>query len=681
MSKLNAESRTAILVAASVLFCLLIGLVALDRHILSDLLLERSNEKSSLLKNNIATDDGVLALKALNIEGVNGVSVYDNRGQLLKRRGTAVLESPTNAQSPKLIEGDLIALWKVNAPQGTRMVLVAIDANDIVSKHNTFRLIALIAAIVIIVVAAFAAKFGMTHTQSVPLRKLIQAVREIRHIGANREIKIDAPQNGDIEKLSNEFSHLIRVHVASEAEVQRQAQELEHLAMHDGLTDLPNRTMFKRELQRTIMENRSRGGGCCVLVINLDGFKVFNDLFGQRIGDAVLIELGRRLRNEYQAHLVARTESDNFAILINEPLNDRRLRSIGLDMLKLVSERINARGTVVQVTGCCGAAKHPDDGLTVDELLSNATYALQEAKQHGNNSMEQFNADMKRRIRERVELADDLERALQRGEFVLYYQPKIDLRTRRVIGAEALIRWVHPLRGMVRPDLFIPAVEESGLIVPIGNWIIESTARQIAVWNKVGLRGLQIAVNISAVQFQAPELVETIRKAQKKYLERPGQLELEITESAVMHDPQRTIRLLQEMRDTGATLAIDDFGTGYSSLSYLKQFPVQTLKIDQAFVRNVTSDSNDRAISSAVVRLGKHFGLKLVAEGIEDEAALQTLLKMGCDIGQGFHIARPMPAQDFSRWLISNKGVLPASELPTVQEKPNAANVHSLRRG
>ena len=286
-----------------------------------------------------------------------------------------------------------------------------------------------------------------------------------------------------------------------------------------------------------------------------------------------------------------------------------------------------------------------------EEIVNNAAVALQEAKSNGKNQYQMFNEKMRSRLTARIGIEQDLKIALQDGQFEVYYQPKINIQTRQVTGAEALVRWIHPTEGRISPELFVPVAEEAGLIIELGEWILRTACRQTNMLQEIGFHGINIAVNISAVQFTDGNLLPMVSKALKDSNLKPQLLELEITESAVMHDPEEVIYSLHELSRFGMKLAIDDFGTGYSSLAYLKRFPVDTLKIDRAFITDISSDNDDVAIVEAVLGLGRHFNMKVVAEGVEDEDQLLFLRKQGCDLAQGYYISEPMNVNDYIKWL------------------------------
>jgi EAL domain-containing protein (putative c-di-GMP-specific phosphodiesterase class I) len=276
---------------------------------------------------------------------------------------------------------------------------------------------------------------------------------------------------------------------------------------------------------------------------------------------------------------------------------------------------------------------------------------LQESKSNGKNQYQLFNESMRSRLTARLRLEQDLKIALQEGQFEVYFQPKINIETRRITGSEALVRWKHPTNGFISPEIFVPVAEEAGMIIELGEWILRTACKETHELQQVGYEGLNVAVNISAVQFTDGNLLPMISKALKDSRLSPQFLELEITESAVMHDPEEVINSLHELSQFGMSLAIDDFGTGYSSLAYLKRFPVDTLKIDRAFITDISSDNDDVAIVEAVLGLGKHFNMKVIAEGVEDEEQLQFLKAQGCDIAQGYYISKPMDAQAYREWL------------------------------
>jgi diguanylate cyclase (GGDEF)-like protein len=440
---------------------------------------------------------------------------------------------------------------------------------------------------------------------------------------------------------------------AQEEEVQRAHEAmLAHQALHDTLTGLPNRASLSQHLGALLQTMQTNKEKCAVLCLGLDGFKEVNDSLGHQVGDAALIEVSRRLETEFaDAAALARMGGDEFVIVLADGSSD-----LSVERMVQVIERIQAtvagrpilvNGHELSVTASVGAAIYPDDGLEVADLLQAADVALSHAKREGRNHYRFHAAGMNEKALEMLVVERDLRRALEENQFVLHYQPKIDLRTGHITGAEALIRWRHPTRGLVGPNQFILIAEERGLIVAIGNWVIHEACRQSAAWQQERMEPLPIAINLSAVHFQQSSLLPDVQHNLSDHALHADCLELELTESSIMQDAQATISTMNQLKKVGVYLSLDDFGTGYSSLSQLKGLPLDNLKLDQSFVRGLPDDADDLAICTAVIAMGKALGLKVIAEGVETAEQLHVLRSLGCDVGQGYLFARPLPPEQF----------------------------------
>jgi len=433
------------------------------------------------------------------------------------------------------------------------------------------------------------------------------------------------------------------------------AAMLRHQALHDTLTGLPNRASYSERLDGIIKAASRTGERCAVLHLGLDGFKHVNDSLGHVAGDRLLKDVGKRLQACLrQADIIARIGGDEFAVVLSKIPRVRGVEHIVNsveDIRSVVSNDafvIEARN--LSVTTSIGVAIYPDNGANVVELIRSADAALYHAKKMGRNNYQFHTADMNARALEMLLMEHDLRRALKAQQFLLRYQPQVNVDTRRITGTEALIRWQHPERGLVLPTQFIPIVEERGLIVPIGEWVLQEACQQNKAWQVAGLPSISIAVNLSASQFQQKNLSQEVTRILRDCGLAPECLELELTESAVMRDAETTITTMRMLKDIGLRLSLDDFGTGYSSLSQLKRLPLDKLKIDQSFVRGLPDDPDDLAISIAIIGMGKALKLKVVAEGVETEAQLEVLRSVGCDEIQGYFVAEPLLASEFSRF-------------------------------
>ena len=420
---------------------------------------------------------------------------------------------------------------------------------------------------------------------------------------------------------------------------------LRYMAHHDALTHLPNRSLLRERMRRLAMRARRGECGFALHLVDLDGFKSVNDLHGHSAGDRFLRMVAEKLRSEMRdSDTIARLGGDEFAILQADADRDnaepfaRRL----IDVVALCAE-----GGGAPITASIGIALHPDDGLDAEELLKNADMAMYKAKADGGNSFCFYAAEMQAQARNSAQLDKELRHALTAGEFVLHYQPQVDLASGHIIGAEALIRWQRPGFGLVGPYAFLPHAEETGLIVPINEWVLREACREAKSWEAAGLPPLRVAVNLSPLQFRKRTTPLLVAQTLAESGLSPDRLDLELTENIILQDIDAVAADLRHILDLGVHVSIDDFGTGYSSLNYIKKFPVDRIKIDQTFVRNIASDPNDAAIVRAIITLGHSLDIKVVAEGVETAEQLSRMRAEGCDEVQGFYFGKPMPAADF----------------------------------
>ncbi|MGB8973600.1 MAG: EAL domain-containing protein [Pseudomonas capeferrum] len=424
-------------------------------------------------------------------------------------------------------------------------------------------------------------------------------------------------------------------------------QELTQLALHDTLTDLPNRTLLADRIEQAIGKVAEQGGCFALMFIDLDGFKPVNDAFGHHVGDLLLKAVAARLRGHLHSQdTLARIGGDEFVLLVElqEP-NDAM--DVAVKQVNLVSRPFRVAEHDLQLTASLGIVLYPGNGLDQHELLRNADAAMYHAKSAGKNGYSFFDVSMNSNARQQLQLLQDLRQALEQGQFRLHYQPKFDAQACQPIGAEALLRWEHPQQGLLLPDRFIGLAEKTGLIIPIGEWVLDEACRQMRQWLDQGHLGWRMAVNLSAIQFCHAGLVESVARALSENGLPANCLTLEITETTAMHDADASLTVLQRLSDMGVDLSIDDFGTGYSSLMYLKRLPANELKIDRGFVRDLEQDSDDAAIVSAIVALGQALGLRIVAEGVETDKQQDFLTRLGCDSLQGYLLGQPVPAEQF----------------------------------
>lgn len=424
-------------------------------------------------------------------------------------------------------------------------------------------------------------------------------------------------------------------------------QELTHLALHDTLTGLPNRTLLADRIQQAMQAVAEEGGCFALMFIDLDGFKPVNDAFGHHMGDQLLREVGLRLREDLRSHdTLARIGGDEFVLLVQLSHPDDVLR-VAERQVGMINQAFHVAEHELKISASVGIALFPGNGATSQELLMNADAAMYHAKAMGKNGYSFFDVSMNTNARKQLQLLQDLRNALEQKQFRLYYQPKFDATNGAPVGAEALLRWEHPQHGLLLPDKFIDLAEKTGLIIPIGEWVLNEACRQMQVWFAQGYQHWRIAVNLSALQFCHAGLVNSVASALERHHLPANSLTLEITETTAMSDADASMTVLRQLSQMGVDLSIDDFGTGYSSLMYLKRLPANELKIDRGFVRDLEHDSDDAAIVSAIVALGQALGLRIVAEGVETDLQQNFLTRLGCDALQGYLLGHPLPAEGF----------------------------------
>jgi diguanylate cyclase (GGDEF)-like protein/PAS domain S-box-containing protein len=430
---------------------------------------------------------------------------------------------------------------------------------------------------------------------------------------------------------------------------------IQHLAYHDPLTNLPNRAMFNRHLSHAMIQARRYFKGLAVLFIDLDRFKNINDTLGHDAGDRLLQEMARRLQSSLrEGDLVARLGGDEFVILIEEVTDLSHVSQVARQVLTSLVKEYPLDGQLIHITASIGISTFPEDGRDEFSLMKHADVAMYRAKEGGKNNFQFYSAQMDQHSAAQLALESSLRRALERDELLLHYQAKVDAQSGRITGVEVLARWQHPELGLMHPEQFIPLAEETGLIVPLTKWVLREACTQNKLWQKQGLPVMHIAVNLSARQFADENLLEDVESTLAEVGMDPSLLELEITESMMMHNTDKTIQVLAGLKKMGVSIAIDDFGIGYSSLSHLKQLPIDIIKIDRSFIMDIPGDAADEAIADAIIAMGKSLKILVVAEGVEALEQLQFLRARGCDEIQGFFFSRPLPAADFCKLLRKN---------------------------
>ena len=434
-------------------------------------------------------------------------------------------------------------------------------------------------------------------------------------------------------------------------EWKRAEAKIEELTLHDPLTGLANRNLFQLRLQDAFHQAERRGRSAALLLVDLDGFKGVNDNFGHAVGDELLREIAERLTGVIRKiDTVARLGGDEFAIILGDLDGHEVVDGLATRVMAILTEPMTLQGCLVQVGACIGIGFYPDDDTHPDELMRKADLALHEAKTSGGSGYRTFGKGTRAPARSAKALETDLRLGLVRDEYFLAYQPIVDAKRRKLVAAEALVRWRHPKRGLMLPDTFIPVAEASEVMVPLGQWILREACRQAKAWQAAGLPPFRIGVNISARQVEDPDFVAGISTVLEETGLEPRWLGLEITEGVAMGDAEQAIKKFNQISDLGVQISIDDFGTGYSSLAYLKRFAVQRLKIDRSFVRDIVDNSEDAAITETVIKMGHSLNLKVVAEGVETEDQVDFLRTRKCDELQGFLFSKPLPAEEFAEW-------------------------------
>jgi diguanylate cyclase (GGDEF)-like protein/PAS domain S-box-containing protein len=452
-----------------------------------------------------------------------------------------------------------------------------------------------------------------------------------------------------------ELLHSVSTQIGQSAQRKLAEDQLRFIATHDSLTDLPNRTMFNEGLRHALQQGARYKRGAAVLFIDIDRFKVVNDSLGHSAGDRLLQDCSKRLSECLrESDTVARLGGDEFVVMVENFTAPRDAIAVAQKILANVAKPFFVDGTEFLMSASIGISTYPDDGTDAETLLKNADIAMYRAKDLGRNNYQFYSAQMNKHTFERLAMESSLRRALDRNEFVLHYQPKLDLRSGAIAGVEALVRWRHPDWGMVSPAQFIPLAEETGLIVQIGEWVLKTACEQSKAWRDQGIPAMRVAVNLSARQFGQKTLLVDIARTIAQTGLTPECLELEITESLVMHNPEHAADTLHKLKAMGISLSIDDFGTGYSSLAYLKRFPIDCVKVDRSFIKDIPNDSDDMAITKGIIALGHSLRLKVIAEGVETVEQREFLRANDCDELQGFLFSKPLPAEDVTALLKSH---------------------------
>ena len=490
----------------------------------------------------------------------------------------------------------------------------------------------------------------------IPIQRLLEksAAGESLTIEYAHEDKILEIRTGPLFDRNQQMNGFIATAIDVTKRVKIEEQ-LRYMAQYDELTKLPNRVLFQDRLLHAIDQAKRTGDQIGLLFFDLDHFKKVNDTFGHNIGDQLLIEVAQRVKGAIRSSdTLARLGGDEFTIIIENDATEKRCSLIAKKILTSLKSAFLLNKQEVFISTSIGITIFPIDGNTPEELLKNADAAMYESKRNGRNQFSYYSSELNRHSIEQLKLENDLRNALSLDQFELYYQPKIDLSNDKISGAEALIRWHHPERGIIPPDIFIPILESTGLIVAVGEWVIKTACRQLHIWRDSGHNDLSVAVNLSARQFSELNLPNLISNALIESEIDARFFEVEITESMLMENLQNTVTILEGIKKLGVTISIDDFGTGYSSLEYLKKLPIHAIKIDRSFVSDILHDKDDFAITKAIVAMSKGLQLKVIAEGVEELEQQIKLKEMGCDGAQGYLFSPPVPANIFENFLTTS---------------------------
>jgi diguanylate cyclase (GGDEF)-like protein/PAS domain S-box-containing protein len=509
---------------------------------------------------------------------------------------------------------------------------------------------------------------AMPNPLALPIRE-DKTVALTRNCILLRRNGVEAAIEGSAVPLHDRRGHMIGAIIVFQDVSAARASSLKmsYLAQHDSLTNLPNRVLFSDRLAEAIAMAHRYQRKLAVLYLDVDRFKNINDSLGFDIGDRVLQSMATQLHECVRSvDTVSRAGSDEFVVLLSGVRHARDAAVIAEKMLLTLSTPHRIEHHDLHFTVSIGIAIYPDDGMEAEVLQNNADFAMYHAKESGRNNYQLFKPDMNVRALERQSLANDLRHALERQELVLHYQPKVNLQSNAIMGVEALVRWHHPQRGLVPPAQFIPVAEDCGFIVPIGRWVLREACRQAQAWRDARLQPIRVAINISAVELRDKGFMAGVRSILMETGFEPTCVEFELTETFLLQDSKSTTAVLHALKDLGIWLALDDFGTGYSSLSHLKRFPIDALKIDQSFVRDIVTDADDASIVSAVISMGKSLQMRVVAEGVETHEQLAFLQQLRCPEGQGYYFSHPVAPGEFTQLLARSAGRSSLrDELPT----------------
>lgn len=528
------------------------------------------------------------------------------------------------------------------------------EAELLAKRNRLASTVTLITCITILVTMALL--YGVLKSLLIkPVQKLSLAAKEIGR--GQVRVPIDVASGDEIGDLARSFREMGE-------NLSEYHEKVRYVAYHDSLTGLPNRMMFRDYLNRATAEARRNLDELAILFLDLDNFKRINDTLGHQAGDKLLAAFADRLSRclretdivshasvDEATNVVARLAGDEFIILLPRVNGPSDAEKVARRILESLAEKFVIEQQEMLVTSSIGIALFPGDGHSASDLMKNADIAMYSAKKLGRNNYQYYSRKLNEAAVHKLEIENRLRRAVEKGELELYYQPQVDLDTGNICGAESLLRWRDPELGTVSPEVFVPIAEEFGLIIPISEWVIEQACRQASTWQAMHASPITMSINVSAVHFNGRELESLVSRTLEQTGLDPASIELELTETGILHDPDLAIKTMEAFRDMGVKLSLDDFGTGYSSLSYVMNLPIDKLKIDRSFILNMEEDKRGAAIVSAIIAMAHSLGLTVIAEGVEKASHLQLLKTMHCDIVQGFHISQPLSADKFARFM------------------------------
>ncbi len=593
------------------------------------------------------------SVSSIVIADASGKIIAANDPSLLHRDifnlGWTDLLARLDASDGHLVHGDTLPSGameyarRVDAPfaQGAATIYVRLNLQPLLATIQSTAWSLLVWLMAAVVVPILMISLIMQRILVSP----IEALRDFAEHRGGGAFALSGGASDDISVIAHRLADAFNATNTNE-------ERLADLAQTDGLTELGNRIYFKSRLAREIARAGEAGQMVGVMILNLDSFKMINDSLGHDVGDIILQRTADILRGcQRPGDTIARLGADEFGVILTGLAALEESAEMANRFIRAVGVPFRAAGHELHQTACVGLTVYPQDGRDAEVLLKNADLALSCAKQEGSGTCILYRHELHLRAMERNSIERDLRAALAQQQFVLYYQPKVDITSGCIVGAEALIRWLHPERGLVPPDLFIPVAERCGFIGEVTKWVLDEACRQNQIWQEQGLPKIGIAVNVSALDLRHEDFTDTVANTLVSRKLSPQYLELEVTESMVMRDVDAVIGTLRRIRSLGVGIGIDDFGTGYSSLAYLKRFPVKRLKIDRSFISDIADGRSGNIIPKVIIDLGHALGLEVLAEGVEDMAQLEILRALGCDEAQGYFLGRPMPAAEFAEFL------------------------------